>query len=90
MNVQDEPKDNDGGGASAASEKSCDNSRSKDGVAKTSSFRVLRLKQVEAGESCDLKPPSHIGGKLAREVKAADMNNLQAALYLEFNLYGVS
>ena len=24
---------------------------------------------------------SHIGGKLAREVKAADMNNLQAVIY---------
>ena len=32
----------------------------------------LRIVRLEA---------SHIGGKLAREVKAADMNNLQAVIY---------
>ena len=52
-----------------------DKLRSKDTKAKTEfgfprlSLRILRLEA------------SHIGGKLAREAKAADMSNLQAVIY---------
>ena len=52
-----------------------DKLRSRDTKAKTDfelprlSLRIVRLKA------------SHIGGKLAREVEAADINNLQAVIY---------
>ena len=50
VHVRCEPKDKDGGGASAASDQFCDNLGSKVGEAKNLSFRVVRLKQVEACE----------------------------------------
>ena len=60
------------GGASVASEH--DKPRSKDTKAETD-FELPRLIwRIVLGDS-------HIGGKLARELKAADMKDLQAVIY---------
>ena len=61
------------GGASASEQSFIDRSAQtglRDSLTKAS--RSLRIVLLEA---------SHIGGKLAREVKAAHMNNLQAVIY---------
>ena len=44
--------------------------------------KMLQEKAESTGEPIVRIEASHSGGKLAREVKAADMNGLQAVLYL--------